>query len=118
VEATEWRVRLTETVQEDFQEILLWTRDQFGLDQAWIYADTLSVALEDLCAGPGVLGVKARGEIGPNLFTLHVARKGRKGRHFVMFQAVLAHGSNVIDVLRILHDSMDLQRHLPSDDLH
>jgi len=24
----------------------------------------------------------------------------------------------VLDVLRILHDSMDLQRHLPSGDLH
>ena len=39
-----------------------------------------SLTLEDLCAGPGILGVKARSEIGPNIYTLHVARKRRKGR--------------------------------------
>ena len=82
------------------------------------YADTLTVALEDLCAGPDILGVRARDEIGQNLYTLHVSRKGRKGRHFVLFQVGKGTGGNVIDVLRILHDSMDLQRHLPADDLH
>ncbi len=113
-----WRVRLAATALEDYQDILQWTVDQFGSEQARTYAETLSNALEDLCAGPSALGVKARGEIGPNLYTLHVARKGRKGRHFVMFQAGHVQGSAVIDVLRILHDSMDLARHLPTDDLH
>ena len=84
--ASDWHVRLAATAQDDYQVILQWTVDQFGLDQARTYADTLIVALEDLCAGPGILGVKARDEIGRNLYTLHVARKGRKGRHFVLFQ--------------------------------
>ena len=35
-----------------------------------------------------------------------------------MFQIGHLQGSDVIDVLRISHDSMDLQRHLPADDLH
>ena len=116
--ASDWRVRLAAKAQDDYQDILQWTVDQFGVDQARAYADTLTIALEDLCSGPEILGVKARGEIGPNLYTLHVARKGRKGRHFVMFQVGQRPGENVIDVLRILHDSMDLQRHLPADDLH
>ena len=116
--ASIWHVRLGATAQEDYQDILQWTVDQFGQDQARIYADTLTIALEDLCAGPDILGAKARDEIGPNLFTLHVARKGRKGRHFVLFQVGKRAGENVIDVLRILHDSMDLQRHLSTDDLH
>lgn len=113
-----WRVRLAATALEDYQDILQWTVDNFGVIQARTYAETLSNALEDLCAGPGILGAQARGEIGPNLYTLHIARKGRKGRHFVMFQAGHVQGSDVIDVLRILHDSMDLARHLPTDDLH
>lgn len=115
---SDWRVRLAATAQEDYQDILQWTVDQFGLDQARTYADALAIALEDLCAGPEILCVKERSEIGPNLYTLHVARKGRKGRHFVMFQASQTQGGKFIDVLRILHDSMDLQRHLPADDLH
>lgn len=113
-----WRVRFTATAQEDYQDILQWTVAQFGLTQARAYAETVSAALEDLCVGPGILGVKARSEIGPNLYTLHVARNGRKGRHFVLFQTGPAQGDEVITVLRILHDSMDLQRHLPVDDLH
>jgi toxin ParE1/3/4 len=118
VGASDWLVRLTATAQEDYQDILQWTVDKFGLDQARTYADTLSIALEDLCAGPEMLGVTPRIEIGTNIFTLHVARKGRKGRHFVMFQTAQSPPDNVIDVLRILHDSMDLQRHLLVDDLH
>lgn len=113
-----WHVRLGATAQADYQDILQWTVDQFGIDQARTYAETLTVALEDLCAGPDILGVMARDEIGPKHYTLHVARKGRKGRHFVLFQVGQAAEENVIDVLRILHDSMDLQRHLPTDDLH
>ncbi|HQV12847.1 MAG TPA: hypothetical protein PKW52_16025, partial [Nitrospira sp.] len=64
-----------------------------------------------------VIGVKERPEIGSNIWTLHVARNGRKGRHFIMFQVAGAQDRKVIDVLRLLHDSMDLERHLPQNDL-
>ena len=113
-----WHVRLASAAQEYYQDILQWTADKFGSEQARTYAETLSAAIEALCDGPEILGVKARSEIGPGLYTLHVARKGRKGRHFVMFQIGDLQGVEVIDVLRILHDSMDLQRHLPAGDLH
>ena len=113
-----WHVHLASAALEDYQDILQWTVDKFGLDQARTYAETLSAAIEDLCSGPEILGVKARSEIGPDLYTLHVARKARKGRHFLMFQVGHPQGVEVINVLRILHDSMDLQRHLPADDFH
>jgi toxin ParE1/3/4 len=87
--------------------------ENFGSAQARSYADTLSSALNALGAGPSIAGVKERPEIGNNIRTLHVARNGRKGRHFVMFRISSIQGSDVIDVLRLLHDSMDLERHLP-----
>ncbi|MDD2882209.1 MAG: type II toxin-antitoxin system RelE/ParE family toxin [Rhodoferax sp.] len=116
--ANSWHVRLASAAEEDYQDILQWTVDKFGLDQAHTYAETLSATIEDLCAGPEILGIKTRSEIGLGLYTLHVARKGRKGRHFLMFQVGHLQGVEVIDVLRILHDSMDLQRHLPAGDFH
>lgn len=67
------------------------------------------MALEALAAGPDVVDVKARDDIAPGIHTLHVARQGRKGRHFVVL-GVAEPGT--IDVLRILHDSMDLPRHV------
>lgn len=111
-----WTVRLSAVAEVDFRQILRWTVDHFGSVQARVYADTLSSALKALSAGPSVTGVKERPEIGSNIRTLHVARNGRKGRHLVMFRVAGAQESKVIDVLRLLHDSMDLERHLPSQD--
>ena len=96
--------------------MLRWTSAQFGEAQAHVYAETLFAALKDLAAGPSVAGRKKRDDITKGLSTLHVARNGRKGRHFVMFRIAHDQGSAVIDVLRILHDAMDLQRHLPQGD--
>ena len=69
-------------------------------------------ALQDtLHDGPEILGSKPRDEIALGIRTLHVARHGRKGRHFVVFRVA---DEDVLDVLRLLHDSMDLARHLPA----
>jgi toxin ParE1/3/4 len=108
-----WTVRLSAAAANDFRQILRWSEDHFGSVQARIYADTLSSALKALSAGPSVIGVKERPEIGIHIRTLHVARNGRKGRHFVLFRVAGAHDGHVIDVLRLLHDSMDLVRHSP-----
>ena len=110
---TGWTVRLTAAAEAEFEEILHWTVDQFGEAQARSYAETVSATLNELAAGPAVVGAKRRDDILKGIFTLHIARKGRKGRHFVMFRVGRAPGHNVIEVLRLLHDAMDLQRHLP-----
>lgn len=90
--------------------------ENFGSAQARVYAGTLTAALQELSAGPDLTRVKAGGEIGANIRTLHVAHNGRKGRHLIMFRVSTFQQQNVIDVLRLLHDSMDLKRHLPTSD--
>lgn len=112
-----WTVRLSAAAEADYRQILRWTVENFGSAQARIYADTLTSALKALSAGPAIAGAKERPEIGNEIRTLHVARNGRKGRHFVIFRIGNAQGSNVIDVLRLLHDSMELERHLPPNEL-
>ena len=114
--ARPWTVRLTAAAEADFGEILRWTVSQFGERQARIYAATISAALNDLAADPEIVGAKKRDDILKGLFTLHVARKRRKGRHFIMFRLQHAADCDVIEVLRLLHDAMDLPRHLPLDD--
>lgn len=104
-----WRVRLADQAEQDLLDITVWTVEHFGARQAEAYAETLSLALEALHDGPDVLGCALREEIGPGIRTMHVARPGRKGRHFVVFRAS---AEQTIDVLRLLHDSMDLSRHL------
>ena len=108
-----WRVRLTAAAQSDYDEIVLWTLDHFGERQARIYAETIDDALTALKGGSSLVGIRACDDVGPRLFSLHIARKKRKGRHFVLFRVEQRGGTRVIEVLRILHDSMDLARHIP-----
>jgi len=105
-----WTVRLGRQAEQDYVEILQWTTETFAEGQASTYAETIARAIEALEDGPDVLGARARDDIQPGIRILHVARQGRAGRHFVVFRAT---GSD-IDVLRLLHDSMDLPRHLPA----
>lgn len=107
-----WHVRLARQAEQDLFDIASWTAMNFGTHQAEYYAETITLAIADLHNGPETLGTKAREDIGSGIRTLHVSRHGRKGRHFVVFNVSEGH---VINVLRLLHDSMNLARHLPED---
>jgi toxin ParE1/3/4 len=105
-----WRVRLAAAAQADFRNILVWTSANFGAKQARIYSATLSIALTELTRGPIKSGATPRDDIGKRIFALHVARHRRKGRHFVVFRVGRDINGELIDVLRLLHDAMDLPR--------
>ena len=105
-----WHVRLASQAEQDLFDIVSWTAKNFGIHQAEYYAETITLAIEALHDGPEILGIKSREDIGSGILTLHAARHGRKGRHFVVLNAS---EGRIINVLRLLHDSMDLARHLP-----
>jgi toxin ParE1/3/4 len=111
-----WTVRLSQTAEAEYRGIMRWTAAQFGHRQARIYAETLPSALAALTAGPSQPGVKPRPEIGTGLYTLHVARAARKGRHFILFHAIESADDPIIEVVRLLHDSMDLRHGLPEEE--
>ena len=114
--AAAWRVDLTEPAEADFATIIAWTAEQFGNSQARVYAETLGAALSALRGGPDTLGAKRRDEIGEDLWTLHIARDKRRGRHFILFRVRDNEQPRRIEVLRILHDAMDMARHLPGNE--
>ena len=111
-----WTVRLTSSAERDFTQIVAYTAREFGARQAQTYLRTLSAALEAPSGGPAIAGVARRNDIGPGLMSMHVARLGRKGRHFVIFREQCGDDGPVIEVLRLLHDAMDLARQLPHDE--
>ncbi len=108
-----WRVRLGAAAELDFANILKWTTEKFGARQALVYRDTLVRAIGELVEGPDIAGSKARDEIMRGLRTLRIARHGRRGRHFLMYRVV---GTKTIEIVRILHDGMELQRHIPASE--
>jgi len=101
-----WAVRTVAAAEADLEDIGRWTEDQFGAAQADIYAQILADALAALSAGPAAVGVRPRPEIGVRLYSLHA------GRHFVVFRASREKDRSIV-VLRVLHDTMDLARHVP-----
>jgi toxin ParE1/3/4 len=103
-----WRVQLTDLAALDFIEIRLWTTEKFGKFQAANYIGTITSAIETLLNGPEPTGSKPREDLGSGIRTLHVKKEGNKGRHFVVFKEVKNH---TIQVLRLLHDSMNLTQH-------
>ena len=105
-----WRIRLSTAAAVDFKGILLWTRTRFGEEQAVTYERALTETLGSLAEGPTAPGAKARFDIGPGVHTLHVSRIRRRARHVVLFRVVDEHR---VEIIRILHDSMDLASHLP-----
>jgi toxin ParE1/3/4 len=107
-----WRVRLSEPAERDFLAILDWTVEHFGWRQARVYRRTLIAAIAALHDGPDAPGNLARDDIQAGLRSLHVARQGRRGRHFILYRASSA---TTIEVIRILDDAMDFPRNLPSN---
>ena len=110
-----WTVRLADQAELDFLDIATWTAENFGSRQVGEYSETVMLAIEVLTDDPEILGAKVREDIGPGICTLHVERQGRKGRHFVIFRKA---EERTIDVLRLLHGSMDLARHITDGNDH
>lgn len=109
MKTTYWNVELAPEAKNDFADIIRWTRKKFGERQVQIYGTTIKESLQALHAGPNIIGVKQRDDLGARIHALHIARNGRKGRHFILFRIAQPH---TIEVLRILHDSMDLPARL------
>ena len=106
-----WCVRLGAAAEVDFANILKWTTENFGARQSRVYRDTLVQAIGELADGPNIAGSRARDEIMAGVRTLHVTRRGRRGSHFLMYRAA---PNSAIEIVRNLHDRMDLRRHVPS----
>jgi toxin ParE1/3/4 len=95
------RYLLSPAVQADLDQIWDYTRDRWGVEQAEEYLGELQRAIERAAANPRI--GRACDEIRPGYLKLAA------GSH-TLFYRVTAEG--VIDVVRVLHQRMDVDRHL------
>lgn len=104
---------------QDIVDILLWSIEKFGTEAAERYRALLIQALRDIEADPERPGSKARPELAIGARTYHLAlsrtnvegQRVKAPRHFVLYRS----RPGGLEIARILHDSRDLRRHLPSD---
>lgn len=102
-----WRVIVTAPAEADAREALRWTRREFGTTQAKRYREAIAAAVRALRTGPSPTGSSPLHPSRPALRKLHL---GARARHFLVYREA---PGQVLLVLRILHDSVDLARHLP-----
>lgn len=100
---------LSPLAETDFASIAAWTADRFGARQAEIYVDALVQTIEELAAAATHPRSKDRAELMAGLRSLHMAKRGRPGRHVLLY----LEDRDTVTILRILHDSMELAQHLP-----
>jgi toxin ParE1/3/4 len=105
-----FRMRFSRLAARDIEGILAHTLQEFGERQYGQYKDLIRSALVDIAADPDRPTARRRPELHPDARTFHIARPGRNARHFLLYRVV---GNRFVDVGRLLHDSMDLKRHLP-----
>ncbi len=104
-----WRPVLTAPAEQDLIDIIRWTAEQFGARQSSAYRGLIIQSLIRLRVGPEALGARARPELGVELYTLSIARRGKPGRHFLLYRP---RSGQVIEILRVLHQSMDIEQHV------
>lgn len=116
------RFRLSPEAQEDIEAILAWTHGQFGEQVRLRYEELLVQAILDLADDPGRPGTLERPELSKGARTYHLRHSRdhvsraigriRKPRHFLLYRVAT---DGFLEISRVLHDSMDLARHLPLD---
>jgi toxin ParE1/3/4 len=116
------RFQISRKAEQDIESILDWTQEHFGERARLRYEALLVRAIRDVVANPERLGSLARPEIASATLTYHLvnsrdrvpARVGRvrRPRHFLLYR-VSEDGS--VEIGRVLHDTMDLERHVPDD---
>ena len=108
-----WIVRLAAPAVADFKHILKYTIRIYGSQQALLYETNLKQALNSLQKGPCIIGSVVRDNLRRGLRSIHVARRGQRGRHVIFYRMT---NEQKVEVLRILYDGMDFARHIPPED--
>src|ERR1035438_7375795 len=115
------RIILAPAARNDIREALLWSQRRFGERAAGRCQVLLKQALRDIASDPERPGSTERPELARGIRTYHLFfSRGRvqselgkvgKPRHFLVYRR----RGDTIDVVRVLHDARDLERHPPPD---
>lgn len=106
--------------ERDIESILAWTHERFGASARLRYEALLVRAILDVADDAGRVGSRNRPEIATAARTYHLAYsrdhvdaavgRVRHPRHLLLYRIG---DDDRIEIGRVLHDNMDLSRHLP-----
>lgn len=115
------RYRLSGPAKADIVKILAWTERQFGEAARVRYATLITAALHDISSQPDRVGNILRPEFGEGVRSWHLRLSRerartvtgivRRPRHFLIYRM----DGGLVVVGRVLHDAMELARHIDSE---
>lgn len=114
--------RLSTWARADIVDILAETEDRFGHVARERYQKLLVTALRDLGNAPERIGCRLRPELGDGVLSYHLRHSRERARnetgivhrprHLLLYRII---EPDLIGIGRILHEAMELERHLPPD---
>lgn len=115
---TQYRISLN--ARADIVDILWHSQIRLGLAARRHYQGLILTALDTIAAEPDRIGSSSRDEIVSGLRNFHLvhclsrspAGKVHRPRHILFYRLG---DDEVIEVVRILHDAMEVRRHLPPE---
>ena len=108
---------IADAARTDLNDILEWTTGSFGIARRKRFEALMQTELTDLLCDPTRVGVRQRSDIGPGICPHHLSTSRKrttsaahvaKPRHLVLLRL----RSNTLQILRLLHASMDSARHV------
>lgn len=116
------RVKLSPQAADDIEEILNRTVATYGELATQRYEQLLVQSLDDLAENPHRAGSTLRPEISSIAYTYHLIHSRlnvrssigqvKRPRHCVLFRI---RTDGIVEVGRVLHDSMAIELHVPDD---
>jgi toxin ParE1/3/4 len=116
------RVFVAETAADEIVSILAWSDKHFGEAARRRYDALILQAINDLAENPERPGVHVRTEIAESVRTYHLknsrdrvplaAGRVREPRHFLLFRV---RADESLEIGRVLHDGMDIFKHVPDE---
>ena len=108
--------RLTDAARADIVSILAWSHEQFGEEARRRYEALIATAIRHAALHSGDGADTPRPELAEGVFSWHLSRSrasapgGRvhRPRHFL----ICRRDGDMLVVGRVLHDAMDLRRHV------
>jgi toxin ParE1/3/4 len=91
----------------DIADVLRYTKERWGKVKAVEYRELIRDALSAIAADPQC--GKVRSDARPGLLSYHIKQPGKNARHVVFYRLK---AGDVVEIIRVLHDSMDFDRHL------
>ncbi|KRP66964.1 type II toxin-antitoxin system RelE/ParE family toxin [Pseudomonas orientalis] len=114
--------RISNPARADIVDILRLSQTQFGDQARQRYQALILAALQALADTPYRIGSHDRDELAPGLRSYHLIYSRQQAkqthgtvkspRHIVFYRVA---NDDVIEVVRLLHDAMEVQLHLPNN---